>query len=169
MVYFTYFLLVLGVSFIVSLVVYLKLNRKIEKNNNPKYLLKEIRDEIDRMLVELNQATVQNIELIEDRIDQLKALIEKADRRIALLKREEEKELKNTRLYAELGKKKILQTTREERDIKKQKPEEDVSKRVLNMYKSGFAESLIAREVGLTIGEVQLIISLNKKGFVNGK
>ncbi len=167
MVYFTYFLLILAVVFIVSLVIYLKLNRKIERNNNPKYLLREIRDEIDRMIVELNQTTAQNIELIEDRIDLLKRLIEKADKRIALLKHNEEKNLKNTRIYAELGRKKFFDE--EIKKGRKEKAEENVEEKVLNMYKSGFAESLIAKEVGLTIGEVQLIISLNRKGLLNGK
>ncbi len=158
----------LAVSFIISLVVYLKLNRKIETTKNPKYVLKEIRDEVDRILVELNQTTAQNIELIEDRIALLKSLIEKADKRIALLKREEEKGIKNTHIYAELGKKRTIGEVRE-KEKRGQKTETDVSQKVLNMYKSGFAESLIAKEVGLTIGEVQLIISLNRKGLVDGK
>ncbi len=163
MIYFTYFLVILAINLIISLIVYVSLKRQIEHSRDPRHVLDDIRDEVDRILVELNHATDRNIELIENRVDILRKLIDKADRRISLLQRKEEKEERKTKLYSALERKQVLETD------KGIKSKEDITNRVVNLYKSGLSEAVIAKEVGLTIGEVQLIISLNMRGLVNGR
>ena len=63
----------------------------------------EIRDEVSRLLVELNRTTDRNIALIEDRIASLNELLSSADKKIGLLRRETEKHDVGTQIYSRLA------------------------------------------------------------------
>ncbi len=63
----------------------------------------EIRDEVSRLLVELNQATDRNIALMEDKIAVLNEAISTADKKIGLLRRETEKHDVGSQIYSRLA------------------------------------------------------------------
>jgi hypothetical protein len=95
-------LLLLDIAALAGMFVYF--NNRIHKNMEPDVLLGKVRDEVNRMLLELNQTTDRNIDLLEDRIKSLHEVLKTADHRISLMKREVDKRASETATYTELGK-----------------------------------------------------------------
>ena len=83
-------------------VVYLLLVRRIDRKLEPGRVVDNIRGEIDGIIVELNQTTDRNIGLIEDRVNRLNTLLEQADRRLAILKREIESRSSSSERYNDI-------------------------------------------------------------------
>ncbi len=54
-------------------------------------MLESIREETNRLIADLNKTTDRNIQVMEDRVGQLKEQLKLADRRITLLKRDRER------------------------------------------------------------------------------
>ena len=65
-------------------VVYFVLKKKIARTLAAATVLREVREEVNRILVELNQTTHRNVTLLEDRIASLAELLAKTDKKIAL-------------------------------------------------------------------------------------
>ena len=84
-------------------VVYLLLRKKIARTLSAATVLREVREEVNRILVELNQTTHRNVTLLEDRIASLAEMLARADKKIALGRREAEKQELADRLYTELA------------------------------------------------------------------
>jgi hypothetical protein len=139
-------------------VLYFILKRKIEKSVNPKALIDEIRVEVDRILLELNNTTDRNISLIEDRIHAISELLERADKKIMILNRESEKYSMSKNYNT------ILQKTKKNPEPEKKSGEEkDMKQKVLKLYREGFSPAVIANHTNLPVGEVELIISLTER------
>lgn len=138
--------------------VYFLLKKKISRTLAAATVLREVREEVNRILVELNQTTHRNVTLLEDRISSLTELLGKADKKIALVRREAEKQDLAGRLYAELAGRR--------QDPTKPEPEQpatppaDRQLEAVRLAQAGLSPSLIARRLGLTPGEVELILSL---------
>jgi len=132
-------------------IVYLILKAKLNKSVDPKAILESIREEVDRIIVELNSTTDRNITLMEDKVQSLTALLEQADKKIGILKREIEKHELSGKVYSELarGGQRIQQP--EEQDRRTQ---------VLNLHRQGISASAIAKRLGITLAEIELIITL---------
>lgn len=130
-------------------VVYLILKSKLSKSVDPKAILESIRGEVDRIIVELNSTTDRNISLLEDKVQSLSSLLEKADRKISVLRREIEKHELSGKVYSELA---------EQRGQKME--EEDLQSQVLRLNRQGISASVIAKRLGITLAEIELIISL---------
>ncbi|GAB6089837.1 hypothetical protein [Spirochaeta dissipatitropha] len=88
----------LTVTFGMSIV----LLRRIEVKTRSRKMMDELRSEIGGVIVEMNASTDRNIQLIEDRIQQLKEIIATADSRIQLLNAELAKAKKGDELYVQL-------------------------------------------------------------------
>ncbi|TVR03403.1 MAG: hypothetical protein EA403_06835 [Spirochaetaceae bacterium] len=73
---------------VVVLIAVLFLVRRIERRIQPTAILEQIRAEIDELMVEFNQTTERNVVLIEERILRLSKLLEEADRRASVLRRD---------------------------------------------------------------------------------
>ena len=132
-------------------IVYLILKAKLNKSVDPKAILESIREEVDRIIVELNSTTDRNITLLEDKVQSLSTLLEQADKKIGILRREIEKHELSAKVYSDLA--------RSGKRI--EEPEEqDRSTRVLNLHRQGVPASAIAKRVGITLAEIELIISL---------
>lgn len=136
---------------------YLILKRKIERTTNAHSQLEEIREEVARVIIELNQTTERNIALIEDRISHLVELMSTADKKIGLLKRESEKHEVSQRVYSKLSEKPVVKIPKSAVDKKNNQQE------ILRLHLSGFTPRIIARRMGLSLGEVELIISLSER------
>ena len=85
------------------LLIYGILSGRVRRATSAATQVSEVREEIDRLVVELNQTADRNIALIEDRIASLNDLAAVADKRIGLLRREIEKHDVGAQLYTRLG------------------------------------------------------------------
>jgi len=83
--------------------VYLVLRDRLRRAASSEARVAEIRQEVSRLLVELNQATDRNVALMEDRIGSLNDAISTADKKIGLLRRETEKHDVGSRIYSRLA------------------------------------------------------------------
>ena len=145
-------------SVIVSLVLtaitlaifYIIFKNRLSVSSNQKKTLENIEGEIRSLVIEMNNTTDRNIALIEDRITELKELIEQADKRITLLKKDKVKDLAR---------------------IKKSEPRVPINtasvvkklsfrEQVLDLHNKGFEAKVISRKLEANIGEVELILSL---------
>ncbi|MFP4483585.1 MAG: hypothetical protein ACOCYG_03130 [Spirochaetota bacterium] len=63
-------------------------HRRIENRMKPDQLIRELRDEVNGVIADLNQATDRNVSLIEDRLETLNKTLAKADRAVRVLQRE---------------------------------------------------------------------------------
>lgn len=139
------------------IIIYLSLRQLVKgwlRNNSH---LATIQKEIERFIIELNSTTARNIDLIETRVKELKELLDTIDKRITLLKREEEKHELSKTVYTKIINK---------GEVKEVNPDNSgpgLKERILNLYYAGFSSQAIAARVGKTIGEVELIISLAEK------
>jgi hypothetical protein len=96
-------LITLVVDFGGLLIVYLLLRDRVRRAASSESRIAEIRDEVSRLLVELNQATDRNIALMEDKIAVLNEAISTADKKIGLLRRETEKHDVGSQIYSRLA------------------------------------------------------------------
>jgi hypothetical protein len=185
------------------LLVYVLLRDRVRRATNVNSQIAEVRDEMSRLVVDLNQTTDRNIALIEDRIASLNELLSAADKKIGLLGREIEKHDLGTRMYNRLGESRPLRAgdagtpraagsaaapitmpaappeTRGGAEGPAQAAEgaaggkppltvelsekPDLHQRVMMLHSAGFAPPLIASRVGAPLGEVELIISLERR------
>jgi hypothetical protein len=135
-------------------ILYLVLKKKIEARTDSSVVLGQIRDEVDRIILELNQTTERNISLIEDKLAALSDLLGQADKRIALLRRESEKNAASSQVYTN-----ILQ----HRAGEEPESPEDPHGEVLRLLNSGVSPAAIAKRLGKPLAEVDLIISLSAR------
>ncbi len=149
--------IIINIMILVSMFFYL--NHKIDRSLQIHQIVAKARKELQGILVELNHATERNVALVEDRIHQLKKSLEAVDKRLAVLHREMEKKFPAT--YNSLAQKQETSMAQQESQEEKQK---EFSKAdVLELYNKGISPSLIAAKLGTTIGEVELIISLQDR------
>ncbi len=153
----------------------LYLARRIERRIEPTAVLNEIRAEVDELIVEFNQTTERNIALLEERIVRLNRIIETADRRITVLKRETESHDAGTRVYSDIVQQAALQRRKEHKERSENgevtsadgqtetDSTEERRRQIIDLYEKGIASNIIAARVGTTVGEVELIVSLRKR------
>jgi len=173
-------LLAILLNILVAAVLYIILNRRIDAQLNPKEMLDKIRNEVEDLIRDLNNTTDRSVGLIEDRVDSLKSILETADRRLAVLRREAEKHEMNSTVYSNILKRPRQVSAEPEAtsapaanepetadNVPNNGPEErsaklkpTVNEQVLDLHRKGISPSIIASRVGSTIGEVELIISL---------
>ena len=194
-------LITLVVDFGGLLIVSLLLRDRVRRATSSDSRIAEIREEMGRLLVELNQATDRNIALMEDKITVLNEAISTADKKIGLLRRETEKHDVGSQIYSRLAEGRpyrspvsapaAAEAARVERPVaqpaearqpapaapplavelsERAEPagqhrasEPDARQRVMVLSRAGFSPSLIASRVGVPLGEVELIISLEQR------
>jgi len=161
---------ILTVALIVAgyVVIYFLLKNRVSRVLDPASVLREIRGEVDRIIVELNQTTDRNVSLVEDRIRRISELLEQADKKIGLLRRESEKQEVASRVYSELKGRTLSVPgargrAREEPPAGGEGGREQARARAVALHAQGISPSMIARELGLTLGEIELILSLAGK------
>src|SRR6056297_2490625 len=98
--YITALLMSIGTSSIVAGIVYILLIKRINKERSSSEITKQIRAEIDRMIVDLNQTADRNIGLIEQRLESLGDMVKEADHRISLLQKQADNLSKSVDTYS---------------------------------------------------------------------
>lgn len=100
--YITALLMSIGTSIIVAGIVYILLIKKINKERSSSEITKQIRAEIDRMIVDLNQTADRNIGLIEQRLKSLGDMVKEADHRLSLLQKHSDNVNRSTDTYSRI-------------------------------------------------------------------
>jgi hypothetical protein len=85
------------------LLVYVVLRDRLQRAMTVQSQIAEIREEVSRLLVELNQTTDRNVALMEDKISSLNEALSTADKKIGLLHREIEKHDVGSQIYSRLA------------------------------------------------------------------
>ncbi len=129
-----YFFLSLIINLFIIYLVYKKLNRKIED------IPRIDTSEINSLMVEFNKLTKNNIDLLEEKINEVKSTLILAENKL--------KELKNTQ---------------SEKSKKKKQKNRGKYETIIELHKKGIKEENIAKELGISVEEVKLFLSLNKK------
>lgn len=157
-------ILLLGMNAVFLVFMFFYFDRKIAKKLSSGDLLEKVRKEVGGILLELNRTTDRNIGLIEERLGTLKEFLDSADKRILLIKREAEKHEVSTQVYNRILRKKQPSPPREESRDETQRRVVSYEE-VMSLYNKGISSGLIASKLGTTVGEVELIISLqDRKG-----
>ena len=144
------------------LVVYLLFQARIRRALDAGEIVDRIRDEVNHMVVDLNQTTDRNVRLIEERIERLQDLLMKADKKVQLVSREYHRYEVGMDVYDKL--KKAAHSAETETVEVSPSPgieEVSLSSSVMALHRQGFDPRIIAGRLGKTLGEVELIISLN--------
>jgi len=168
------------------LLLYAVLRDRVRRATSAATQIAELRDEVSRLVVELNQTTERNVALLEDRVSGLSELLGAADRKIALLEREIEKHDVGAKVYGRLAPghataqtaaaatppvpqqpSLAVELSEQKRagaeNLQPTESRQDMRQRVLMLSRSGFSSGLIATRVGVPLGEVELIISLERQ------
>lgn len=203
-------LIFVSVNIIIMVFMFLFLSRRLHRQYNSKQFMAEMQQEVNAIITEMNQTTERNLQLIEDRMEQVAALTAQLDKRIIMAKSAEEKRPDSGGTYNQITQQRRQiqrEMSREPiRDIDlfnavegepvaelaaptptppplaEQKPaaeppltvspnaqvvklqkiqgREAMKAQVTDMAQAGIAPSLIAQHFGISLGEVELIISL---------
>ena len=148
------FILYLALLIAGYFIVYVILKKKITASMDPQAVLQKIREEVDRIIVGLNSTTDRNITLLEDRVKSLADMLQQADKKIGVLRRETEKHELAAKLYSELAGKRVTEP---------EEQPEDVHSRVVKLHREGVTPSVIGKRLGITQAEIELILSLAEK------
>eukprot|EP01156_Anaeramoeba_ignava_P015856 Anaeramoba_ignava/a616399_95.p1 GENE.a616399_95~~a616399_95.p1 ORF type:complete len:186 (+),score=-4.35 a616399_95:506-1063(+) len=180
-------LICLIVCSVYSIIIYAVLSYRISKKVDNKTFLKEVRDEINSLVTQINETSDRNVLLLENRLERLSNLISISDTAISRLKNlnresEEKKDIKVDNGRGESSSSdpqiSVVNTIPENLnqieidevipDTSEQSPEIEVNEslsrkdRILLLHRQGISPSVIATQTKATIGEVELIISLDR-------
>ncbi|MDR2374950.1 MAG: hypothetical protein LBD96_00770 [Treponema sp.] len=75
----------------------------IRRQTSRESIMAAYREEVSRLIAEIDHATDRDTQLVEERITALRKILEEADHRIALMSRDMEKRRSATELYTALG------------------------------------------------------------------
>jgi hypothetical protein len=158
------------------LVIYLVLSGRIRRSASPDAQIKGLREEVDRLVIALNQTTERNIALMEDKIAELSELLLKADKKIGLIRTESGKHDAGAKVYSRILQSKNFKPApepeapdaaaipaAEERQERPGGALRDLRAEVLSLHREGLPATLISSRVGAPLGEVELVISLEKR------
>ncbi|HVO39846.1 MAG TPA: hypothetical protein VMV03_12525 [Spirochaetia bacterium] len=200
------------------LLIYAILSDRVRRHTTASSQIAALRDEVSRLVVELNQTTERNVALVEDRLASLNEASAAADKKMGMLRRETEKHDVGAQVYSRLAEKSaaaraaarvseaaprageagprpagaaprapeagppfaegspqtetapgaadggVSGSPRDTPRTGTDKGEtQDARQRVMMLHRSGFPATLIASRVGMPVGEVELIISLEQR------
>jgi hypothetical protein len=142
------------------------------------------REEADKLIAEIDAITDRDITLVEARIKSLRALLEEADRRIAVYAKELDRRRSQEAAYIELGRKRHTPKAMPPEEEAEKPPSDGVKviefkgdppakppeaelknpslkERVTELARAGFSSELIAARIGAPRAEVDLVIALS--------
>lgn len=157
---------VIGINIIALFGIFFFFKRRIDKSLRTEEVVTTIREEIEQMIVELNQTTNRNVDIIEERINQLKQVIASADKQIKVLNKEIRSKAQESETYLNLKPSPAAAQKRreetEKRDMTGDK-KDSTKDRVLLLYNRGESAEYISKELGITVAEAELIITLSSR------
>jgi DNA-binding NarL/FixJ family response regulator len=114
---------------------------RFSRHFSPNAILRGLREEADKLILENNRTTDRNITVLESRIRDLQAMIAEADRRM---------------LHIAESASQIAPS-----ESPQEKPPQTVRQRVAASADAGLSPEEIAYEVGLSLTEVQLYLAMS--------
>lgn len=162
-------------SFIIYRVLSIRINKKIDN----KTFLKEVHEEINSLITQINETSDRNVLLIENRLERLNNLIATSDRSISNLKSyntiRKNEPVKKVEKQEPIQIEELVSETNSDASYNKNVSINDISnenvdnnltltkrERILLLHRQGISPSIIATQTRSTIGEVELIISLSR-------
>jgi len=162
------FILIFIILFIVIIVSLVNIFRKISKLQKSNVMM-ELESEVNDLVLELNQTADRNINILEEKIKTLTGILHDADKRIKIIGTESKKMKSETLIYNQLGKingfpdsENNVLIQEKKSQPQKQMVETNKKDRIIELHNNGFTSPVIASRIGLTVGEVELIISLDE-------
>ena len=138
--------------------------RYIEKRTSFDGILKDVREEVNRLLQRIDEITDKDISLIEDREKGLKSLLEETDRRLAALNRELARRTNAEKAYRKLGKYTVIENAKPPPETAPPLAEEQSQEDELReLARSGFSPQIIASRLGISISEAELAVALHER------
>ncbi|MDR1399917.1 MAG: hypothetical protein LBJ41_08350 [Treponema sp.] len=178
-----YIAIVLSSASLLSCICFFLYCRHYIKSRTGEHLLAEYREEVQKLIAELDAATDRDERLVTERITSLKALMEKVDKRLRVLIGEEERRRVHAETYAELGRRRpVSPSTTLIAETPPQPPADTtltmppppritvaeqqiepaplpVAERVAQLSKAGLSADLIAASLKVSIAEVELVMA----------
>ena len=171
---------------------FLYLKTFVRRRTSPDYILDLLHEDVRQLEAVIDEKTEQELQLLEEKIRSLREICSEAERRIAVLNRELEKQDKEKEAMAALNTKKLVEgpetnlpellpsdvkqrhytpaAAEQEMPIKITLSREKlalkprpVKERIAELQKAGFSPELIAKRLDLNVGEVQLYFKLAEK------
>ena len=149
------------------------MNWKTE-NRKPDSGIREFEEDVEKLIIEINRTTERNLQLIEAKIKQLKNIISDAEKYISVIEKEKAVNREQDLLYQKLENRSFFGNAERQNDIKirEKKNTEDnkavnpddhvnIREKAVSMYRNGIDIGLIARNLKLPTGEIELMISLD--------
>jgi hypothetical protein len=93
-----------GASLVLCAFFFVYFHLYIKRRTGREGILAGCREEVNRLIAEIDRATDRDAQLVEERIASLRKVLEEADRRIALLSRDMDRHRTGKELYTALGK-----------------------------------------------------------------
>lgn len=192
------FLIILLVSNLFAMPIYYLI---LKSRFNANKILREIRIEVDKLVLELGREADRDVALLESRIASLRSLMEETDRRILLADRDDlrRREIEIQKTMAPIINTEVYHTPEPEPEVTQKTvpvpvpPSKPVQKKsepvviytrpipsnnatfsesviapreaVLSLVKKGFSADLIASQLSLPLGEVELILDMNSSSL----
>lgn len=145
-------------------VIYIIIYKNIKKSKDHTEITEKIKIELNSIMVELNQITEQNIGLIEDKIKSLSELLNNADKKINIIKRETEKHQVGSKVYDNIVLKKQADIIASSvKNNSGRNNNNNTKEKVYKLFNEGFSSDIIAGKLGITVGEVDLIVSMKSR------
>jgi hypothetical protein len=153
------------------LVIWAVLRERVRRAASAASQAGELREEVGRLVVEMNQTAERNIALVEDAMARLNELLARTDKKIGLLAREADRHDGGMRLYGKLAEARRAAEPASAGDAAvpgaaapaRGPVPADPRAEVVLLSRQGFAPALIASRVGLPLGEVELIAAIEKR------
>ena len=167
-------MVILSVNMAGLMIIFLILRRHIDRALSSTALLRQVESEIDAVITELNRTTERNISLLEEKIRSLGSLLGKADHRLTLMtKHLDQNPQARPIIYTRPSKLTVGASSPKGEDAPYVTPDESAPSelrkpspsprvRALNWHRQGVETAVIASRLGITRGEVDLIISLEE-------
>ena len=177
----------LALGFLLLFFIFIYLKAFVRKRTSLAYILEELQEEVIQLEADIDVKTEQNLQLLEEKIRSLREVCNEAERKIALLNRELEKQNNETKTLEALSKK-PPEKKPEAQIYKKSRPlpaanvntgasplnitlsheklaikPRPIKERIAELQKAGFAPELIAKRLELNPGEVQFYFNLAGK------
>jgi hypothetical protein len=123
----------------------------------------DINYEIDAMLVEINRTTERNLQILEAKINQLNEVVLRSEKIFNAVKKEQTISVNTEDIYHKLERKSFNDSIVKHADAATAAVpvKEDIREKVISMHRNGIDVELISRNLGITSGEVELMISIN--------
>ncbi len=147
--------------------------------------INRVRREIGALIVELDSSADRNVTILEDRLSSLKSLLADADKRISVLGQERSRRLPEDTVYDRLGRtpepKQVPVPDSRQAQLAEplvpfirfsEKPlpiEEPFADKVVSLARRGFSSDIIAARLGVTMTEVDLVLSMERERDARAK